>query len=204
MSKRNNRSLPEGLHFVDIQKHWRKIGPIARSDYARAIWLPDMTKYRAVRQLDCLEDLAYLGWGDDAEFTNAPFPSVFDSCDWRLNRRGRHPAFWEFVCYQACHWLVNLNLFLASAVMPKLPWRIATSAEHSTVWDGNDQLFDMNFLGLGVPPKDAWDLANSGAESEHLPFGCHHRLEPWDELVEQFVAGEITKDDALEIRFGGE
>jgi hypothetical protein len=55
-----------------------------------------------------------------------------------------------YVKHAACHWLVNFALELAQHVEPNRAWRIITSQEHSTVWDGKDTLFDFNFLALGV------------------------------------------------------
>ena len=80
-------------------------------------------------------------------------------------------AYWKYVCPRACHWVVNFNLFLASAVMPKRPWRIVSSAKHSTVWDGDSVLFDMNFLAVGVPVEEAWQLAACQDDSELYPVG---------------------------------
>jgi hypothetical protein len=34
-----------------------------------------------------------------------------------------------------------------------------TSDRHSTVWVGEQTLFDFNFTALGFDPEDAWDLA---------------------------------------------
>jgi hypothetical protein len=44
-------------------------------------------------------------------------------------------------------------------VQPKKPWRIITSEDHSTVWDGNDTLFDFNFQAFGIDPNECFDLA---------------------------------------------
>lgn len=101
-------------------------------------------------------------------------PSDYDSCDWRYfqeGRRGRKPAYWDYVCYSACHWVCDLALYVASEHAPQFKWRIVTSQKHSTVWNGckkNPVLFDINFSALGVPPKDAWNLASK--------FGCVLRL----------------------------
>jgi hypothetical protein len=44
--------------------------------------------------------------------------------------------------------VVNFNLKLAQLVAPDRPWRIVTSHNHSTVWDGDSTLFDLNGLAL--------------------------------------------------------
>jgi hypothetical protein len=61
--------------------------------------------------------------------------------------------------HAACHWLVNFNRELAVLAESKREWRIVTSKEHSTVWDSDETLFDMNFLALGVDADEAWRLA---------------------------------------------
>jgi hypothetical protein len=55
---------------------------------------------------------------------------------------------------------VNFNLRLAQRVDPSRPWQIVTSDKHSTVWDGKETLFDLNFLALGVDPNEAFKLAD--------------------------------------------
>src|SRR5207253_392237 len=60
-------------------------------------------------------------------------PADYDSCDWRFRHRGRKPAFWDYVCHSACHWLVDMNFYVAVRGFPDLPWRILSSEKHSTV-----------------------------------------------------------------------
>jgi hypothetical protein len=62
---------------------------------------------------------------------------------------------------------VNFALRLATLAEPKRPWRILTSDQHSTVWDGQRTLFDLNSLALGGTPQDAFDRAYE----EELPVG---------------------------------
>lgn len=134
------------MRYVDVQKNWRKIGPFARSDKARKIWMKDMKEYEQMR-----------GWVSRAR----ELPCDYDSCDWRYNRGpGRKPGFWDYVCHGACHWVVNLNLFLAISFDSTVPWRILTSDHHSTVWDGEKRLFDMNFLALEINPNEGFKMAN--------------------------------------------
>lgn len=87
-------------------------------------------------------------------------PFEFESCDWYCNRKGRRPAYWNYVKHGACHWLVNFNLKLAMLVEPERDWRIITSDDHSSVWDGKNTLFDFNFSALGVHPDECFLIAN--------------------------------------------
>jgi hypothetical protein len=100
-------------------------------------------------------------------------PKDYDSCDWRweTGRPGRTPAYWDYVCHAACHWTCNLHLWVALEVEPETPWRIVTSQAHSTVWDGDQTLWDGNFLALGIPADEAWKLASEQSDSERLEPG---------------------------------
>lgn len=146
------------LKYFPVKEHWRKLGPLFRSPEAKAIWLPNMRDFMVNRAHDY-----------KIKYTPDPkreqCPAAFDSCDWRYNHQGRHPAFWDFVCYRACHWVVDLCLYVATTAYPRIPWRIVWSHKHSTVWNGctkNPVLFDINFLALGLSPKEAWQLAARG------------------------------------------
>ncbi len=102
-------------------------------------------------------------------------PSEYDSCDWRWcpeePRKGPHPAFWDYACHASCHWLVDLNLYVAIRSYPRQLWRILTNnsakRNHSTVWNGNLQyplLFDVNFLAMDIPASRALNIAWYGTE----------------------------------------
>jgi hypothetical protein len=96
-------------------------------------------------------------------------PRDFESCDWDIGHRGREPRYWRYVKHSACHWVVNFCLRLATLAEPKHSWRIVTSQEHSTVWDGDQTLFDINFLALSVEAPEAFRLASK----HQLPCGLY-------------------------------
>jgi hypothetical protein len=83
---------------------------------------------------------------------------------WSEAAARQSPPYWDYVKQAACHWLVNFNLRLAELVEPEKKWRIVTSRAHSTVWDGEETLFDMNFSALGVDPEEAFKLASTGGK----------------------------------------
>jgi len=154
------------MNYIDIKKDWRKLGPIYRSQKAREIWYPDMVDYTLQRNEEDAELFKAMGSVGRPIHPNIPetTPSTFDSCDWRYanpgcGSRGRKPAYWDFVCHGACHWVVNLHLYVAQQAEPHRPWRIVSSDKHSTVWDGDETLWDGNFLALGISPEEAWNLA---------------------------------------------
>jgi hypothetical protein len=80
----------------------------------------------------------------EQKFEPSMVPRQFESCDRDMSIPGRRPRFWAFVKHSACHWLCGFTLKLAMLVAPDRPWRIITSDEHSTCWDGKDLLFDFN------------------------------------------------------------
>jgi hypothetical protein len=69
--------------------------------------------------------------------------------------------------------VVNFNRKLAELVEPRRPWRIVTTQAHSTVWDGDQTLFDINFFALGVDPDEAWRLANGRKLKVGADLRCH-------------------------------
>jgi hypothetical protein len=83
----------------------------------------------------------------------------FHICDWDCFHKGKRPRYWRYVSYGACHWLVNFNLRLAELAEPKRKWRILTSEFHSTVFDGNETLFEMNLMAFGVSAQECYHLA---------------------------------------------
>lgn len=149
--------------YVDIKKHWRKLAPLYKSSEAARIWRP------------CMEE--NIQWkAEDHGFDYRPQPDArapkdYECCDWRCDHRGKRPAFWDYVCHAACHWLVDLNLYVAFHAYPSTPWRILTAStkrdNHSTVWNGDlaqPLLFDANFLALGVAAHEALRIAWNGRE----------------------------------------
>ncbi len=134
------------MQYYDLKKNWRKVKRHINDERVQKILVRDFERFTIGR------------WG--AHFWPGLRPTDFETCDWQCEHRGRPPAFWAYTKHAACHWLVNFNLELAQLVEPQRPWRIVTSSEHSTTWDGNDLLFDFNFSAMGVPPDECFELAN--------------------------------------------
>ena len=148
--------------YYPIVRNWsRKIKPHLADKEAQRLLVRDFNRFTFGR------------W--EKPFLPGMKPFEFESCGWYLERRGRPPQYWDYVKHAACHWLVNFNRRLATLAEPKAEWCIVTSQKHSTVWDGEDTLFDMNFSALEVDPDEAWRLATF--EGRILPAGknliCH-------------------------------
>lgn len=150
------------MKYYLIQKKWPKIKAVINRMDIQSVLVKDFNKY------------TYGRWHQ--QFKHGMKPTEFESCDWRCNtgKRGRQPEFWGYVKHAACHWVVNFNLKLAMAVEPDREWRIVTSDSHSTVWDGKDTLFDMNFLALGIDVNETWALADQ--DGKHLKPGKMMRV----------------------------
>ena len=126
-------------------------------------------------------------WG--RHFGPGEFPRDYESCDWEIWHRGRPARYFSFVKHAACHWLVNFNLRLAGLAEPRRPWRILTSDRHSTVWDGERTLLELNFKAFGVPPQECYELANV----RELPVGKYRRCglaEHWRDEQERLAREE--------------
>jgi hypothetical protein len=110
-------------------------------------------------------------------------PGDFEAWD-----KKKRPLWWQYVKDLACHYLVNFNLRLAMLAQPDRPWRILTSNLHSTVWDGDKSIFDLNFsagiltaettfrLAAGVigsipPTYTIWDYVEPLPVGEYMPLG---------------------------------
>ncbi len=139
------RKTLNGIRYYPFTRNWHRIRPHLTNPEFRAVLERDFNKFTFGR------------WGET--FGPGQLPFEFESCAWACERRGRPPAYWQYVKHSACHWLVNANLKLAELAEPKRAWRILTSQAHSTVWDGDLTLFDMNFAALQVAPEEAFALA---------------------------------------------
>lgn len=152
---------PQGIEYYDLVKNWEKVKPNLGDPELKKVLARNMNKFTYGRRRE--------------KFKYGNVPSEHDKgCEWQnwddydyvVQANGDVlydvPDFWEYVCWGACHWLVNFNLRLAQLVEPRRPWRILTSRRHSTVWDGDKLLFEFNFQALGIPPAECFELARRG------------------------------------------
>jgi hypothetical protein len=133
------------MQFYDAIRNWRRIKPHLADVEFNGILIEDFNKY------------TYGRWREPFPAEGRPYPRSFESCDWDWEHRGREPGYWRYVKHSACHWLVNSNLRLATLVLPDRQWRIVTSQRHSTVWDGDDTLFDFNGQALFKNTDEAFE-----------------------------------------------
>lgn len=163
------------MRYYDLKRHWRKVVIHIDTPVVQRVLVRDFNK------------LTYGKWRKP--FTPGRKPCEFENCDWQLSRRGRRPAYWAYVKHGACHFLCNFWLVTAEQVLPDRPWRIITSDKHSTVWDGDQTLFDFNFQAFGIEPDECFATANG----EELPVGKHrktHMARHWREELGERPANQ--------------
>jgi hypothetical protein len=134
------------MHYYDLQKNWTKrIEPHLGKKQLNNILVRDLNRLSSSR------------WGKP--FIHGQYPWEYGDRQWTDGHKGPAPRYWRYTQAGSCHWLVNFNLKLATLVEPQQHWRIVTSPEHSTVWDGAETLFEFNFLAFGIPAQECFDLA---------------------------------------------
>jgi hypothetical protein len=153
-------AVPENIRYYDLKRNWtKKILPYLDDDQLNDILDQDFNKFT---------------WGRwRMKFRRDEFPYEFETCYWEFGHRGPAPRFWMYVKHGACHWIVNFALRLATLVVPSRSWRIITSQTHSTVWDGQNLLFDFNYLAMGIPADECFESASDQELSpgEYLEVG---------------------------------
>jgi hypothetical protein len=100
----------------------------------------------------------------------------------------------------ACYWLVGANLKLATLVLPSRRWFIVMSSYHSTVFDGDETLFDMTGQALYGDADKAFAYACAGL-SQILDEGVYLdvKLAPRDErrTYRRYVQPTLTAKGEL-------
>ena len=148
--------------FYDLKANWTKwVEPHLADEEVQHVLVRDFNYY------------TYGRWG--IRFEAGDLPHAHETCDWWCDHKGPIPRFWQYVKHGACHWLVNFNLRLANLVLPDRPWRIVTSDVHSTVWDGDVELFDFNGLALFGDANKTYVMAH-GWRGNNVPICPKERL----------------------------
>ena len=149
--------LAKHMQYYAVQRNWRKIKRHLDNEEVNAILERDFSKFARGHMRFNPETRTWARLR--GRFSRGMYPCEFENCDWRFEdrseRRGPQPAYWRYVCWGASHWLVNYNLKLAQLVEPNREWRVLTGM-HSTVWDGEHTLFDLNYQALGIDPADCF------------------------------------------------
>jgi hypothetical protein len=151
---------PGDIAYYDLKKHWtRKIVPHLDDKELNDILTRDFSCYTLDR------------WGH--VIRGDQFPQDYETAIIDLDHRGPPPRYWMYTKHAAGHYLVNFSLRLAMLSLPHHSWRILTSDFHSTVWNGDNLLFDFNFLRREVPPKQCFVVSDEEelAPGEYMDLG---------------------------------
>lgn len=171
--------------YYPITKQWKKLKPIYETPFViYQSWL-DMEVFQHERANEFEFPFK------SRDFTRKHRPSNYDGRDWRWGKVGRPPAWWDWVCAGACHWVVNTNLTVIRRLEPEHPWQIVTSDKHSTVVDLERKMFyDTNWLACGVTAQECWKDTISHKSMELLEPGQLLELaQPFDDI--DLEEGEI-------------
>ena len=178
----DGRSTPraQSVRYLSAAARWDALRPHYESEEARAIWLPSLCGFwnrrlpraaidpgrgeptkRVVRHL--------LSLSHTPTTAEELRPCHFEASDWRHQRRREpepEPAFWAWVCEGACHSLAELNLWVVRRLEPRCAgWRVIGSDGHTTCWDGDERIFDLNFEAMGLSAGHTFTRAGGALES---------------------------------------
>jgi hypothetical protein len=155
------KKLPLDCEYFDHRKHWRKLQPIFESDEIKDVSNREMNSFK----------LADYHPGNRV-YRTFRYPEEYDYGDWRFWRgRGRPANYLKWVCAGSCHWSAVVNLHVLKIYQPEIPWQLVTSRDHSTVWDGNKLIFDMQYYALTVPIDELVAIVNSSKNRKIYPPG---------------------------------
>ena len=116
------------------------------------------------------------------------FPADFEDRE-RLKYSGNVQEPFRYVKMGAAHWTVNFSLMVAMRVAPEKPWRIIRTLNHSSVWDGENTVFDIYgiaFFERGAP--ESFVRAVRGTNTRELAPG---------ELLKTYPPAAETKPGSL-------
>lgn len=167
-------TLPNACYY-DPKRNWSKLSRHLDDPELNTILVSDLNKYT----------MSALG----KRFRRGDVPRDTEKPNMRQDagKRGRPAGYLKYTRNFACHWLVNFNLRLISLTEPKRDWRIVTSSAHSTVWDGDQTLFDLNFFSGQFSAAECF--ARSCAYlMEPRQYLKTYRAKPEEEFLEQFWA----------------
>lgn len=163
------------MKYYDLKKRWRFIKPHLNNNKVIKTLTTDVSDYFYMR--------GYKHGLDKGEY-----PFLYESSDWYLDKRGRLPEYINYSLTGACHYLVRFNLKLAKLVEPDRDWRIISSDRHSTVWDGEETIFEFNYYAYGVPAIVAFQRA-----TENISTVLKKNEEEENNRVENLKSQEINQ-----------
>jgi hypothetical protein len=162
--------LPLDCVYFPIEKCWQELSPIFESETIRELTRYEMNSFLVARW-------EVKGKTDDLILHKTfKYPVEFDEADW-----ARTHQYHAWVCSASCHFMCNVNLAVLKIYQPEKDWKLIFSRKHSTIWDGDHLIYDMQSLALGFTACQVVNTINNHNAVE-LPVGripFHKReLEP--------------------------
>jgi hypothetical protein len=172
------------MKFYPVTENWTLIKRYVEDEDVRQALNSDFNKYTMAR------------FGKP--FGPGQFPADFEDKE-RLKYSGNVQEPFRYVKMGAAHWTVNFSLMVAMRVAPEKPWCIIRTLNHSSVWDGENTVFDiygMAFFELGAP--ESFIRAVRGTNSQELEPG--ELLKTYPPAIETKPTGsQISKEGFLNI-----
>ena len=142
--------------YYSAKTNWRKLKLIFESKEIRAVMLSQMEQHK--KRMEINDRVQWIK-------RSRTLPEHYDICDWRINHgRGRYPAYWDWVCHSACHFMAPVYLLVIRQCLPGWNWSLLSGDHHSTVYCNEKPLkdsyiFDPQYEALGLTANEAWKYA---------------------------------------------
>ena len=148
------------MKFYPVDDNWDLIKTYAEDEDVRQVLYSDFNKYTMVRF--------------ERPFGPGQFPADFEDKERLSKYSGNVPEWFRYVKLGASHWTANFSLKVAMRVAPEKRWHITRTLSHSSVWDGENTVFDiygMAFFQGGAPESFVRAVRGTNAQSLN-PENC--------------------------------
>ena len=120
-------------------------------------------------------------------------PWVWDGSDWRCmwknDQPGRRPAWFDYCCARACHWMTVPWLLVVTALFPDDDWQVLSSPNHTGIVCFEKKLiFDPYFYAVGVPIPECISLWTKCEDWEYDFCEIHDAENPYSHQSESGTA----------------
>jgi hypothetical protein len=175
------------IEYYDIQKNWNKFANYFKTKKVRQEIVAGLIIdyfWESEREGSSMstQDFIFPRYRKNENYGKLDFgdmlPKHFNKHHYELwlnYDRGILPKYCDYVKGGWCHNSVNMCMEVLNQhnlrTRDKRDWRIVTSPKHSTIWDGHNTLFDLQYLAFGFPVEQAYEEAFIDEESKILPVG---------------------------------
>jgi hypothetical protein len=108
------------MQYYPFQKKWRNLKAIYNRPSLREMMVRGMDRKVLDKASGYDFRFAFYGPVDTDNCT----PSDYDSCDWRFDIPGNHPAYFKWACHDSAYWLSPVHHRAAMIAEPKMDWEL--------------------------------------------------------------------------------